>query len=109
MSQFAILIFERELPGGMADMPPEVLEAHGQVEGKVKASGGSIVHAHATQPSNTAKAVRGPDVTDGPFAAGEQTLSGFFVVEARDIDHAVEIAGFVPIMDGGVEVRPLLG
>ncbi len=32
-----------------------------------------------------------------------------FVIEARDLDHAIALARLTPIMDGGVEVRPLLG
>ncbi|MGX7827303.1 YciI family protein [Actinokineospora sp. 24-640] len=110
MPQFAILIYERETPNGMADMPPEVMEAHGNVEGLVKESGGSVVAGFATEQTKLARSIRGEDVTTGAFHAdNKQHLSGFFVVEARDIDHAVEIGKFVPIMDGGVEVRPLLG
>ena len=32
-----------------------------------------------------------------------------FVIEARDLDHALALAKLTPIVDGGVEVRPLLG
>jgi PII-like signaling protein len=36
-------------------------------------------------------------------------LAGATVIEARDLDHALELARMVPIVEGGVEVRPLLG
>ena len=36
-------------------------------------------------------------------------LGGIFVIEARDLDHALALAQLTPIVDGGVEVRPLLG
>ncbi|MDQ7806761.1 YciI family protein [Amycolatopsis sp. A133] len=109
MAQYAILIFERETPGGIADIPPEVLEAHGRVEGRVAESGGKLVAGYATQPTAEARSLRGGKVTDGPFIESKEALAGFFVVDARDLDHALEIASFVPIMDGGVEVRPLMG
>ena len=35
--------------------------------------------------------------------------SGVYLIEARDLDHALELAKMTPIVDGGVEVRPLLG
>lgn len=107
MAQFAVLIYDKEIP--FEDIPPEILEAHGAVEGKVEGIGGKIAAGYAAAPSEQARAVRGDDVTDGPFHDVKSQLTGFFVVEARDLDHAVEIAKFVPIVDGGVEVRPLLG
>ena len=36
-------------------------------------------------------------------------LGGIFVIEARDLDHALALAKMTPIVDGGVELRPLLG
>jgi hypothetical protein len=109
MPQYAILLYEKELPGGVADIPPEVIEAQLRVREQVEAMGARIVNAQATQPSNTARTVhKGGIVTDGPFIESKEVLGGFFVVEARDLDQAIEIARLVPIMDGGVEVRPLL-
>jgi hypothetical protein len=109
MPQYVILLFEKETPGGLADMPPEVMEAHGRVEGQVEALGAKILHAHAVEPRNSdATTVRNDVVTDGPFVEAKEAMAGFFVIEARDLDQAIEVARLVPIMDGGVEVRPLL-
>jgi hypothetical protein len=109
MAQYAILIYEKELPGGVADIPPEVLEAHGRVPGRVEELGAEIVHGLALQPTTTTTTIRGDIVTDGPFVESKEALAGLFVVEARDLDQALAIGKLVPIMDGGVEVRPLLG
>jgi hypothetical protein len=109
MAQYAILIYERETPGGVADIPPEVMEAHMQVPRKIEALGGKLLHGHATQPAGTATSIRGDLITDGPFIESKEALAGFFVVEAPDLDHALAMAKVVPIMNGGVEVRPLLG
>ena len=48
-------------------------------------------------------------VTDGPYAEAKDLVLGFIVVEARDIDEAVELAGGCPMVLGGgaVEVRPI--
>lgn len=48
-------------------------------------------------------------VTDGPFAEAKDLIGGFTLVEARDLDEAVELSKGCPIfeVDGGVEVRPI--
>jgi hypothetical protein len=48
-------------------------------------------------------------VTDGPFAEAKEALGGYYVIEARDLDHALEIAKLCPAPFGGVEVRPVAG
>jgi len=46
-------------------------------------------------------------VTDGPFAEAKEALGGFYLVEAADLDEALELAKQVPAPFGGVEVRPV--
>ena len=48
--------------------------------------------------------------TDGPFVAIKEALGGYFVLEADDIDTAIELAARVPAarMGGAVEVRPVV-
>jgi hypothetical protein len=106
MAQYAVLIYERVAP---EDLPPEVMQAHGQLPGRIAELGGREVAGMALQPSETATSIRGGVVTDGPFIETKEVLAGVFVIEARDLDHALAIANLTPIVDGGVEVRPLLG
>jgi hypothetical protein len=48
-------------------------------------------------------------VTDGPFAETKEILGGYFLVDCRDLDQAIEIAERVPVVDrGSVEIRPLV-
>jgi hypothetical protein len=108
MAQYVVLIYERETPGGLADMPQEVMEAHGRVPAKVEELGGTIEYAQALEPNAPRATIRGDVVTDGPFIESKEALVGFFVIEARDLQHATEIGKLVPIVSGGVEVRPLL-
>jgi hypothetical protein len=67
----------------------------------------------ALQPTATATTVRVRDgetlTTDGPFAETKEQLGGFYVVEAKDLDEAIEIAARIPDVRGGsIEVRPVM-
>ena len=110
MPQYAVMIFERETPGGVADIPEDVMAAH--MARCPSASGrpaAAIIAGLALEQTGTATTIRGGLVTDGPFIESKEALAGVFVLEARDLDHALALAGMTPIMDGGVEVRPLIG
>lgn len=109
MAQYAVMIFERETPGGVADIPPEVMAAHGALPERVADAGGRIVAGLALEPNGTATTIRDGAITDGPFIESKEALAGVFVLEARDLDHALALAKLTPIVDGGVEVRPLIG
>ncbi|MFC5753531.1 YciI family protein [Actinomadura rugatobispora] len=109
MPQYAILIYEKETPGGVDDIPPEVMEANLAAGEKIAAMGARVVHEQALEPSAKTRTIRrGGVVTDGPFLESKEVIAGFFVVEAADLDTAVAIGRLLPIMDGAVEVRPLL-
>jgi hypothetical protein len=65
-------------------------------------------------PTNTATTVRvrngKTQVTDGPFAETREQLGGFYLVEAANLDQAIQIAGRIPsARDGSIEIRPLAG
>lgn len=68
----------------------------------------SPLHKTATA---TSVRVRGGKrlVTDGPFAETHEQLGGYFLIDARDLDEAIAIAGEIPgARWGTVEVRPIL-
>ncbi|MBU6478947.1 MAG: YciI family protein [Nitrospirae bacterium] len=70
------------------------------------------VHASPLQPIATATVVRVRDgkrsITDGPFAETHEQLAGYFLVEAKDLDGAIDVAGRIPgARIGAVEVRPV--
>jgi len=106
MAQYAVLIFERVAP---ADLPAEIMQGHQDLPARVDEQGGIIVAGLALEPPDTATAIRGETLTDGPFIETKEVLGGVFVLEARDLDHALALAKLTPIVDGGVEVRPLVG
>ncbi|MGD9646231.1 MAG: YciI family protein [Pirellulales bacterium] len=74
---------------------------------------GKYLGASPLHPVATATSVRVRDgkriVTDGPFAETREQLGGFFLVDAKDLDEALDIAGRIPgARKGTVEVRPVL-
>jgi hypothetical protein len=74
---------------------------------------GKFVSAAPLQPTSTATSVRYIDgkrvVTDGPFAETREHLGGFFLIDAKDLDEAIVIAGQIPAGRWGtVEIRPVV-
>jgi hypothetical protein len=78
----------------------------------IKASG-QYVAGEALHPVSTATTLRirnGKTVTtDGPFAETKEQLGGFYMVEARDLNEALQIAARIPsARTGSIEVRPVV-
>jgi hypothetical protein len=74
---------------------------------------GAYLGGEALQPVQTATTVRVKDgetvTTDGPFAETKEALGGFYLVEAKDLDEALEFAAACPgARFGSIEVRPLI-
>jgi hypothetical protein len=74
---------------------------------------GAFQAGEALQPVQTATTVRVRDgeviTTDGPFAETKEHLGGFYLIEASDLDAAIEAAGRLPSAKwGSVEIRPIL-
>ena len=105
MSKYAILIHDDQ--SNYIDATPEmwaaVVDAHGAFREKVFELGGSLAGGEALAPAITT-ITNGSTVTEGP-AESKLTLNGYYVIEARDLDHAVEIAKHCPAPGGSVEVR----
>jgi hypothetical protein len=60
--------------------------------------------------ASTSVRVRNGDlvIADGPFAETKEQIAGYFVVEAKDLDEAVELASLIPAAKHGtIEVRPV--
>lgn len=76
-------------------------------------SDGRYLAAVPLHPTSTATSVRVHQdkrmVTDGPFAETREQLGGFFMVEAKDLDEAIDIASRIPAGRWGtVEIRPVV-
>src|SRR5689334_14719942 len=77
------------------------------------AANGQYVSAAPLHPVSTATTVRVREgrrlVTDGAFAETREQLGGYFMIEAKDLDEAIAIAGRIPgARFGSVEIRPVV-
>jgi len=76
------------------------------------ADSGRLVAAEPLHPVHAATTVRVRDgkvtLYDGPFAETKELLAGFYLVDAKDLDEAIDIAGQIPPAKyGSIEVRPV--
>ncbi|MBA3521310.1 MAG: YciI family protein [Gemmatimonadales bacterium] len=76
-------------------------------------SNGKYVAGEALQPTATATTVRVRNgkvsSTDGPFAETKEQLGGFYLIEAQDLNDAIQVASRIPSARlGSVEIRPVV-
>ena len=74
---------------------------------------GHLVAGEALQPIETATTLRLRNgklsTTDGPFAETKEQLGGFYLVEAKDLNEAIQVASRIPsVRTGSIEVRPVV-
>jgi hypothetical protein len=87
-------------------------EESAQLARELNAAGQYLATA-PLHPTSTATSVRVRDgkwvVTDGPFAETREQLGGYFLINAKDLDEAIGIAGRIPMArKGTVEIRPVI-
>jgi hypothetical protein len=109
--KYALLIYLK--PGSFDELSEsEQQSVHGEYMEITRTPG--IVGGEQLQAVETATTVRVQDgrtlTTDGPFADTKEILGGFYLLEAGDLDQAIELAAKVPAarMSGAVEVRPVV-
>jgi hypothetical protein len=111
--RYLLLIYTRE---STEAVPDEVTQkeqaAYGEFTADIRARG--IFQAgEALEPTSTATTVQVRDgrtiTTDGPFAETKEALGGFYMVEVKDLDEAIELAARIPAaLHGSIEVRPIM-
>lgn len=113
--QYMLMIYDDEKQ--FAKMPEsqrgKMMQAYGEfTQGIVKS--GHFRAGSQLQPTSNATTIReknGKAVTfDGPFAETKEQLGGYYLVECKDLDEAIEIAKRIPSVrtGGAIEVRPLV-
>ena len=85
---------------------PMCAEYAQQLQNNGKLLGGEPLHS--TSSATTVRVRNGQvSVTDGPFAETKEALAGFYLVDARDLNEAIQIASRIPPAKyGSIEVRP---
>jgi hypothetical protein len=110
--RYALLIYGAET----TEPPPDedqrqVMAAYNAFTQEIRERG-LYAGGEALEPTVTATTVRVRDgqtlTTDGPFAETKEALGGFYLVDARDLDEAIELAAKIPgAWNGSIEIRPV--
>jgi hypothetical protein len=109
--KYMLLIYGDEQAWSEAERE-ECYKESTQLAHQLKVSG-RYLGASPLQPTCTATSIRVRDgkhlVTDGPFAEVREQLGGYFLVDANDLDEAIDIAARIPAARiGTVEIRPII-
>jgi hypothetical protein len=111
--KYALLIYPGELTSESDEFSQEERESIlGEYLALLQEPG--VLGAEQLQPAESATTVRVENgktlTTDGPFADTKEVLGGLYLLEADDLDRALELAGRIPAarLGGAVEVRPLV-
>jgi hypothetical protein len=112
--QYMLLIYRsQDLLNAMSTTDrAELMEGFDAFDKTLEARG-ALRSTEALHPVTAAKTVRVRDgkavLTDGPFAETKEQLGGYYVVETKDLDEAIELAAQIPIARiGAIEIRPIM-
>jgi hypothetical protein len=109
------LIYSREMPEGpSADEVEDLVRMHTALVADARRKG-VLLAADQLKPTATATTVRSLDgqavIVDGPFAETKEQLAGYYLLECRDLEEALEWAKKIPTSckgaSGSVEIRPV--
>src|SRR3954467_11236647 len=112
--KFLAIIYNDE--SSYADSSPEqigaIFQAHGEF-GEAAGAAGVFVAGEGLQPVATATTLRVRDgermLTDGPYAETKEQLGGYYLLECKDLDDALNWAARIPeAKTGAIEVRPIM-
>lgn len=110
LMKYLCLVYSDETQ--LHSLPESPEDSECQAYAESVAETGRMLAAEALEPVSSATTVRmrGGEVTitDGPFAETKEQLAGFYLVDAQNLDEALEIAAGIPAARvGSVEVRPV--
>lgn len=113
--RYMLLMYSRETPEG-----PSPEEVEGLIRGNAAVIAdarrkGVLLAVEGLKSTAAATSVRVSDgtavITDGPFAETKEQLAGYYILECKDLDEAVEWAKRIPTgckgKPGGIEIRPV--
>jgi hypothetical protein len=110
--RYLLLIYTEEPTGAVPeDVMAAELEGYNAFSQEIR-DRGLYEAGEALHPTPAATTVRIRDgqtvTTDGPFAETKEALGGFYLINARDLDEAIEVAAKIPgAKHGSIEVRPI--
>jgi hypothetical protein len=114
--RYMMLMYSRETPDGpSAEEVDYLIRTHSAFIADARQKG-ALVAVEGLKSTKTATTVRAPRegqaiVTDGPFAETKEQLAGFYILECRDLDEAIDWACRIPTSckgdSGCIEIRPV--
>lgn len=112
MQYIALVYYDENIMNGMSQQEWDSLNQECIACVEHLSEGGHFVTGAPLQPVASATTVRVRNqqltVTDGPFAETKEQLAGFYLLEARDLNEALQLASKIPpARYGSVEVRPV--
>jgi hypothetical protein len=112
MPMYAAVIYSRDVDWTLPEYAKETQEymVFGEEHGDA-IRGGAALYPTSTATTVRVQGARGGDVvtSDGPYAETKEAITGFYLLEAADLDTAIKIAADIPgAWDGAVEVRPVI-
>lgn len=108
--QFLALIYNTE---GNDDVDMETLMGQYRAFGEAAGAAGVLEGGNALEPVSTATSVRvrnsKSELIDGPFAETKEQLGGYYMLQCKDLDEALQWAAKIPTARyGTIEVRPVM-
>lgn len=112
MKYLCSVFFDEKNLDALSSKESEALDSESLAYDDVLRKGGHFLAAQALQPVQAATTIRvrggKVTVTGGPFAETHEQIGGFLLIEARDLNEAIQLASRIPaIRLGGIEVRPI--
>lgn len=113
MKYICLVYFEPTIWDHISESDKRTLDADSFAYDKHLESTGHYVLAEALQSVNTATTIRvrngKTSVTDGPFGETKEVLGGFILINAKDLDDAMQVAAKIPLARyGSIEIRPIM-
>jgi hypothetical protein len=111
--KYMLMIYSTTAMAEVAKLPEDEQNAISQEYFAIR-DDPAVTGGDQLQPGSTATTVRVQDgrtlTTDGPFAETKEELGGYYLLDADDLDSALEIAARIPAarLGGAIEVRPVV-
>ena len=112
MKYLCMVYYDENIINNMTSNEWQSLNRECEACGQNLRDSGKMIGGNALHPSATATSLRVRDgktlITDGPFAETKEQLAGFYLLDARDLNEAIQLASKIPPARlGTIEIRPI--
>jgi hypothetical protein len=112
MKYLCMVYYDETLINNMTSTEWKSLNSECAACGETLHNSGKMIGGNALHPTTTATSLRVRDgktlITDGPFAETKEQLAGFYLLDAHDLNEALQLASKIPpARFGTIEIRPI--